>query len=323
MALNRAAVRRDLPYLRRRVKPAAAVADVAGAGAAAGAGSAAPAPTTAPSGSGGLDLRPAGAATPAPSTSGGLDLRPAGAATPTPSTSGGLNLRPATSAAPTGRPAGAPGRGSEPGGGSARRPARPSLPGPFPAPTIDEVRELGAGHPVLRLDARRSAIGSLIVSGAYAIAWESTDLVTGALTLTSGGVETVGTPVMTPGNRALVGFDDGDAIVALRHLRDLRRALFVGNGSEPIGVQLFDGAQVTLSASVGGGSAGSGPAGSGAGDGGSAGGDRMFVLTLLRIGAFIELRAEPVARDVSPAALHREFGYQMTARLDARQPRTR
>ncbi|RFA16767.1 hypothetical protein B7R21_01225 [Subtercola boreus] len=286
MALNRAAVRRDLPYLRRRVKPVAV--DVAAAVAPAAEASAAPS---------------------VPSTSGGLSLRPAAATA-------------AAAAAPAARPAAAPGFRPAPASaapGSARpanpaRPVRPSLPEPFPAPPIGEVRELGPEHPVLRLDARRSAIGSLIVSGVHAIAWESTDLVTGALTLTSGGVDTAGTPVMTPGNRALVGFDDGDAIVALRHLRSLRRALFIGNGSEPIGVQLFDGSHVSVAVTF---TASSEPGA------GGASGDRMSVLTLLRIGALIELRAEPVARALSPAELHREFGFQLTARFDARQPRTR
>ncbi|MDF2442340.1 MAG: hypothetical protein JWR01_543 [Subtercola sp.] len=272
MALNTAAVRRDLPYLRRRVKPAAV--DVAAVDVAA---------VHAPA----VDV--AAAAAPAEAV-----------AAVAPSTSGGLSLRPMAST-PTAGPSAAPGSRPASGATAAHRPLRPSLPQPFPAPAIDEVRELGPEHPVLRLDARRSAIGSLIVSGAHAIAWESSDLVTGALTLTSGGVDTAGTPVMTPGNRALVGFDDGDAIVALRHLRSLRRALFIGTGREPIGVQLFDGSHVTVAASD----------------------DRMFVLTLLRVGAFIELRAEPVAPTLSPADLHREFGYQMTARFDARQPRTR
>ncbi|RFA16953.1 hypothetical protein B7R22_01200 [Subtercola boreus] len=304
MALNRAAVRRDLPYLRRRVKPVSV--DVAAAVVAA-----APSAPSTPSASGGLSLRPAIAAAPAtapaaapatpPATSGGLSLRPAAASTPTAKPAAASGSRPTSAAAPSGaRPA------------DPTRPARPTLPQPFPAPAIDEVRELGPEHPVLRLDARRSAIGSLIVSGVHAIAWESTNLVTGALTLTSGGVDTAGTPVMTPGNRALVGFDDGDAIVALRHLRTLRRALFIGNGPEPIGVQLFDGSHVTVAVTVA-----SDPGA------GAASGDRMFVLTLLRIGALIELRAEPVARALSPAELHREFGFQLTARFDARQPRTR
>ncbi|MEA9984770.1 MULTISPECIES: hypothetical protein [Subtercola] len=259
MALNTAAVRRDLPYLRRRVTPAG----------------------------------PENAAAEPVSTR----------STDTASPSRGLSLgAPVSSATAL---------------ASNRRPSRPRQPEPFTAPTIDEVRELGGEHPVLRLDARRSAIGSLIVSGAYAIAWESSTRVTGALTLTSSALESVGTSVMTGGNRALVGFDDGDAIVALRHLHELRRALFVGNGSEPLGIQLFDGSSFTVPADAP-------PAGAATGAAtGTAAGSRMLALTLLRVNAFIELRAEPVARGLTPAELHREFGYQLTAHVDPRQPRMR
>lgn len=170
---------------------------------------------------------------------------------------------------------------------------------PFAAPTIDDVRELSENVPVLRLNARESAVGSLIVSGADVAVWEDTDRVTGSETASG---ETAGTPVMTSGNRPLVGFDEADAVVSLRHVRELRRALFVARGSHPLGVQIFDGSTVT-----------------------TAWGDdsRMFVLYLLRIANLIELRAEPVDRNASDDAILKQFGFSLTPQVATRDFRSR
>lgn len=271
MAVNRSGVRRDLPYLRRRVKP---VPDVA-------------APVSAPVAvTPAAPAAPAGVPTSAAPRGVGLDLRPGG---------GG-----AAASAPSVDRAGAAAASTRP------RPA--AGPQPFPAPAVGDVRELDDDSPVVRLDARQSAIGSLIVSGATAIAWEASDLVTGAATaaasrtVTGVGGDVTGTPVFTSGNRALVGFDGGDAIVSLRHLAQLRRALFIGDASQPLSVQLFDGRGFTVST----------------GDG-----SRMFILTLLRVGNLIELRAEPVARALAPVDIHRGFGFELTHPLATREPRRR
>lgn len=170
---------------------------------------------------------------------------------------------------------------------------------PFPAPTIDDVRELGGTEPVLRLNARESAVGSLIVSGADVAVWEDADRVTG---LAHASGDTAGTPVTTSGNRPLVGFDEADALVSLRHIRELRRALFVARGPHTIGVQIFDGATVT-----------------------TARGDdsRMFVLYLLRIGNLLELRAEPVDRTASDDTILKQFGFTLTPHVATRESRSR
>ena len=170
---------------------------------------------------------------------------------------------------------------------------------PFPAPTIDDVRELGGTEPVLRLNAREYAVGSLIVSGADVAVWEDADRVTG---LAHASGDTAGTPVTTSGNRPLVGFDEADALVSLRHIRELRRALFVARGPHTIGVQLFDGATVT-----------------------TARGDdsRMFVLYLLRIGNLLELRAEPVDRTASDDTILKQFGFTLTPHVTTRESRSR
>ena len=84
--------------------------------------------------------------------------------------SAGLSLAPATASAPRAAPVAAAPRAASPH----------SL--PFAAPTIDDVRELGVGQPVLRLNARESAVGSLIVSGVDVAVWEDSDRVTGSAT---------------------------------------------------------------------------------------------------------------------------------------------
>lgn len=257
-------VRTDLPYLRRRIKPA---------------------PTPEPT------ARPARAAD-AP-----IDLSRPGRPAPTPVRS--------PAPAPTAAPAGAgldlsrPARGSGAPAPDATTPATvagrppaarrgPVAPSPFPAPGIDGLRLLDDDEPVLRLDARRSAVGSLVVSGAAAVFWESEDLVTGSATIAG---ERIGSVVVTPGNRELVGFEDEGAVVALRRLGLLRRALFVGD-AEQLVVRLFDGSTVAVST----------------GDA-----ERMHVLSLLRIGPFIELRAEPFRRPVTLDGLQRAFGFEPTA----------
>jgi hypothetical protein len=170
---------------------------------------------------------------------------------------------------------------------------------PFAAPTIDEVSQLGEAEPVLRLNARQSAVGSLIVSGADVAVWEDESRVTGSATATG---DTAGSPVRTRGNRPLVGFDAADAIVSLRHVRELRRAIFIARGPQHLGVQLFTGSTVTV-----------------------APGDdsRMFILCLARIGNVLELRAEPVDRSDSDAAILNQFGFTLTPYVAPRESRSR
>jgi len=284
VALNTSPVRSDVGYLRRRVRPAPIAAAPASV------------PAAVPA------QQPSQPAVPAA----GLSLSPAQPAA-------GLSLSPATPAQPA-TPA-PPARGAAPGAGlslgspaaqpQASAPSRPVRPAvapdslPFAAPTIDEVRELGVEDPVLRLNARESAIGSLIVSSSDAAAWEDADGVTGLATATGG---TAGSPVRTPGNRPLVGYDDADAILALRHAGRLRRALFIARGDEPLGVQIFDGSTVTVAR----------------GDD-----ERMFVLYLLRIANLVELRAEPVRRASTNEQILAQFGFTLTPVVVTRESRSR
>ncbi|MFB2556923.1 hypothetical protein [Herbiconiux liangxiaofengii] len=184
----------------------------------------------------------------------------------------GLELRPAAAAVPA----------SEPSRAAAEHPE------PFAAPAVHEVRELGQRTPVLRLDPRQSAIGSLVVSGVSSMVWESSDLITGwAATDGSAG----GSHVTTSGNRPLVGFDDDFAIVTLRHVQEFRRAMFFGDAVRPLGVQLYGGSQVAVATT-------SGPF--------------VFALSILRVGTMLELRAEPLDAGATAESALGDFGFVPT-----------
>lgn len=164
----------------------------------------------------------------------------------------------------------------------------------FPAPDFGSVRELGEANPVVRLNARQSAVGSLLVAGVRSVAWEDQQLTTGAHHADG---HKAGTPVVTPGNRPLAGVQDGAGIVSLRHVRLLRRVLFVA-GETPLTVGVFDGAAAAMAARN---------------DAGL-----RSVLYVARVGALLELRAEFVAADASDAAIWAIFGFNMTIPLDQR-----
>ena len=164
----------------------------------------------------------------------------------------------------------------------------------FPAPAFGEVRQLGEANPLVRLNPRQSAIGSLLVAGARSVAWEDRDFTTGAH---HAGGHKAGTPVMTPGNRPLVGFEESSAVVSLRHVRLLRRALFIA-AEKPLTIGVFDGAAAAVAPRN---------------DDGL-----RTVLYLSRIGAILELRTEFVPADASDAAVWALFGFTMTIPLDQR-----
>ena len=164
----------------------------------------------------------------------------------------------------------------------------------FPAPDFGSLRGLGEANPVMRLNARQSAIGSLLVAGVRSVAWEDTRLTTGAHHVEG---HKAGTPVATPGNRPLAAIQDGAGLVSLRHVRLLRRALFVA-GETPLTVGVFDGAAAAVAARN---------------DAGL-----RSVLYVVRVGAVLELRAEFVPADASDAAVWATFGFTMTTPLDQR-----
>ena len=176
---------------------------------------------------------------------------------------------------------------------------RPIGPQPFAAPRLDAVRELGLRDPVVRLTPLQSGIGSLIVTATRSAGWESSSRVAG--TVDAAG-DHAGSSVTTSGNRDLVTYVDADVIVTLRHVRELRRALFLGRAGEPIGIELFDG--TTLAVSAG-------------------GHDESLALHLIRIDSLVELRAEPVPRSLTDQQVYAQFGFMMTAQVTSRNSRNR
>jgi hypothetical protein len=157
----------------------------------------------------------------------------------------------------------------------------------FPAPSFASVRHISQETPVVRLNSRQAGIGTLLVSGAQSTAWEGTDLTTGAECLNG---QTMGTTIFTRGNRPLVAFHEGSVAVALRHLRHLRRAIFIA-ARAPLMVRLFDGAAAAVLPAIS--------------------SDEIAILYLTRIGEVIELRAEYVA-DSNYEKVWADFGFRMT-----------
>lgn len=160
----------------------------------------------------------------------------------------------------------------------------------FPAPRIHDLYELNLQDRVLRLTALESSVGTLVISGSTAIAWESVRRVVGGADVAG---HTVGSPVLTAGNRALVAYDANNALLTLRHIRQLRRAIFINRGKQSMGVRIFSGESVAVPPPLDG---------------------SQIVLLALRIGNVLELRAEPVPLDWSDQQIWTEFDFTMTHR---------
>ncbi|MFD1213622.1 hypothetical protein ACFQ36_16410, partial [Arthrobacter sp. GCM10027362] len=162
----------------------------------------------------------------------------------------------------------------------------------FPAPSTDQLHELTRTRPLVRLNPRQSAVGSLRVSGAVSIAWESSGRITGAATADG---RKAGRPVPTTGNRPLVDLEDGEALIALRHLKEFRRALFIAPPDAPLAVRLYGGASVVLPPEH----------------------DHRNVLLVSRIGPVLELRTDPAPAEAADVALWQAFGFRMSVALPA------
>lgn len=163
----------------------------------------------------------------------------------------------------------------------------------FPAPNIASVRHLSDECPVVRLNPRQAGIGTLLVSGAYSAAWEGTDLTTGAENFNG---QKIGTTIFTRGNRPLVAFHEGSVAVTLRHVYQLRRAIFIA-ADAPLVVRLFDEAAAAVLSPKSNGQA--------------------AVLYLSRIGELVELRAEYVS-DTNFEDTWAKFGFRMTTPVNMR-----
>lgn len=160
----------------------------------------------------------------------------------------------------------------------------------FPVPGIKDIYELNLEHRALRLTPLQSSVGTLLVTGSTAVAWEDVRHVVGAQT--SDG-HRAGSAIMTSGNRELVAYHGSDALITLRHVRAFRRAIFINRSNSPMGVRLFSGDNVALPPATNG---------------------TQMVLLVHRIGNVLELRAEPVPHDWPDLQIWQEFDFSMTHR---------
>ena len=112
-------------------------------------------------------------------------------------------------------------------------------------PQVDGKVVLSLEEPSVLLSKAQSAIGSLVISGAEAFAWEGTDGF-GGLVLDDG------TESKAPmhSNRRLVEFHKGDLVVGLRHFRNLRR-LIVGTRSGMLRARLYDESEIIADGALG------------------------------------------------------------------------
>ncbi|GAA4366592.1 hypothetical protein [Paeniglutamicibacter cryotolerans] len=270
--------RPDLPFLTRRIRPE----DQRPASLPLAARATAPmaAPVAAP-----VSMPPEIVATPAP-------------AAPAPGLS--LGVRPPTAAAPASPPAGFPGLslGALPVAAIGRHappvlppPAVPDRAAPFPAPTAAEVHELTATLPMVRLNARQSAIGSLSLISRGTLVWESRTGITGSA---SSNGTMLGRYVPTAGNRPLVDLEAGRGLIALRHVAQLRRALFICAPDTELSIALYDGLSFALPKPAPG---------------------RRNVLLLTRVGHLLELRSDPAPSDLDDAPIWGAFGFKMSVPL--------
>lgn len=112
-------------------------------------------------------------------------------------------------------------------------------------PAVEGKVVLSFEEPSVLLSKAQSAIGSLVISGAEAFAWEGTDGF-GGLVLDDGSESTA--PMYS--NRSLVEFHKGDLVVGLRHFRNLRR-LIVGTRSGMLRARLYDESEIIADGALG------------------------------------------------------------------------
>ncbi|WIB12725.1 hypothetical protein [Curtobacterium sp. MCPF17_052] len=90
----------------------------------------------------------------------------------------------------------------------------------------------------------------------------------------------------------LVGYDGSDVLIALRHVRELRRALVMGRGPDRLVVALHDGTTLAMAT----------------GDP-----DTTTILALSVIDGELELRAEPFPRATHDGDVFAAFGFVLSA----------
>lgn len=149
---------------------------------------------------------------------------------------------------------------------------------------------------MVRLNPRQSAIGSLALLGTGTLVWESRTGISGA-TAHHGAM--LGRYVPTAGNRPLAELEPGRGLIALRHLAQLRRALFICTPGTELTVALYDGVSISLPKTDPG---------------------ERNVLLLTRVGNQLELRSDPAPSDLADASVWGAFGFKMSVSLPPHHP---
>lgn len=112
-------------------------------------------------------------------------------------------------------------------------------------PAVEGRVVLSLEEPAVRLSRTQSAIGSLVISGAEAFAWEGIEGF-GGLVLAHGEESTA--PMYA--NRKLVEFHKGNVVVGLRHFHNIRR-LIVGTRHGMLRAKLYDEAEIIADGALG------------------------------------------------------------------------
>jgi hypothetical protein len=125
--------------------------------------------------------------------------------------------------------------------GTAPGEGRRDAPLPAKPPAVGRT-VLTSREPVVRLDPRQSAIGSLRVAGSTTFAWESAERRSGVVRQ---GDSAADDDIPVFANRKLVEYHHGEVVVGLRHFSALRR-LVIAAASGLLTLTLLDGATVLL-----------------------------------------------------------------------------
>lgn len=110
-------------------------------------------------------------------------------------------------------------------------------------PVFHGNTEMSLHNPVVRLDYRQSAIGSMVIRNAEAFSWEMDDLLSG-LQVNSGQGSTAIEPRSFK-NRKIAEFVDSEIIINLRHGKSLRRFI-AASTKDDLFIELYDGSEIFI-----------------------------------------------------------------------------
>ncbi len=110
-------------------------------------------------------------------------------------------------------------------------------------PVFHGNTEMSLNNPVIRLDYRQSAIGSMVIRNAEAFAWEMDDLLSG-LQVNGSGASTSIAP-RSFNNRKIAEFIDDEIILNLRHGKFLRRFVAASTKND-LFIELYDGSEIFI-----------------------------------------------------------------------------